>query len=110
METRSLKGNIRPFYILALQMAGAWLIFACIDLAVGRWIGVWMVALLALIAFIALFVVHTRIRWRRMSSVIITTACPQCGKRPMDYKPGGGGDHALLICQNCQIQWDLGTI
>jgi hypothetical protein len=109
VEHRSLKKIRRPLNIFNLKMIIGWLIIVAIAPVIARWMGVWASALLVLSAFIALICMHIRFHSRFLIWMVLTTRCPQCGTNPMNYKVSPNCDnHGLLICEKCQIEWDLG--
>jgi uncharacterized membrane protein YccF (DUF307 family) len=110
MEHRSLKGIRHPLNMLHLKLAGFWLTVMVISIATAHWIGIWGVILLTFGGLITLGVVDGRFKTRYIMWTMLTTCCPQCGMGPMNYKGASRRDnHGLLICEKCQIVWDLGA-
>lgn len=76
----------------------------------ARWIGILGVTLLVFGGLVTIGIVQDRFKRRYWLWTILTTHCPQCGTWPMNHKgsPRRNSNHGFLICEKCQIEWDLG--
>lgn len=108
MERRPLKGIRRPLNLLSAKLLVFWLVVGAVWITTARWIGVWGIVLLPFTGLVIIAIWQTRFSTRHFMWTMLTTHCPQCGTWPMNYK-SSSSDHGLLICEKCQIEWDLGS-
>ncbi len=88
-------------------MFGLWVVILAVAPFTVQWIGRWSIAL-PLLGTLIIFVMEARIGARQVIWMLLTAHCPHCGAWPMKYKGTPDNSRGFLICENCQIEWDLG--
>jgi hypothetical protein len=110
MKTLPLKVKSRPFLMLNLKMVGCWLAMIFVAITTARSLGIVGVILILGGTLITLMVVQSRRKDRLISSLCLSTPCPQCSRHPMAFTEGFESDHGFLICEHCKIEWDIGQV
>lgn len=108
MERRLFKRARRPVVLFNAKLIIFWLVVMAVWFLAARWIGFWGMVLLPFLGLIAIAVLQTRFSTRRHMWTLLTAHCPQCGTWPMNFQ-GSSDSHGCLICEKCQIEWDLGS-
>lgn len=109
MERRSLVIKGRPFRVLAWKMIGCTVLGLIVLVLTSSWLPNWAGFLVAATLLFGIGFYQTSRGARIAVSITANTPCPQCGKWPMQFVPKAGSeDRSLLVCENCQIEWDLG--
>jgi hypothetical protein len=106
---RPLLEKGRPFLKRSLLFFLFWIVAMAVLVLFSKWIGFVVFAVVIVIS-VALVIGRICSHERYMVEMVLETACPQCGKCPMDYEPRSRDDHRLLKCNNCHIEWDLGSL
>ena len=96
-----------PLKKMELAFLAVWLALMAAAFLTARWIGAWSVLLALGTAFAFDFIILGRFRKRHWVWTMLTTRCPQCGMWPMLHR-GSDDKHGFLVCEKCQIEWDLG--
>ena len=107
MERRPLKIIRRRINLLNLKLIVFWLIVMVVCVSTARWIGVWGITLLGFGGLMAFGFLQSRLSLRYLLWTMLTAHCPECGASPLNYK-SSSNRHGFLICEKCQIEWDLG--
>lgn len=108
MERRPLKIARRPLNFLSIKLLVFWLIVGVVWIATAGRIPVWMTILLPFAGLVTIAIWESRVSTRHFLWTMLTTHCPQCGAWPMNYQSSSDG-HGVLICEKCQVEWDLGS-
>ncbi|HUA38312.1 MAG TPA: hypothetical protein VMA35_07915 [Candidatus Sulfopaludibacter sp.] len=109
MERRPLKMARRPLNFLSVKLLVFWIVLGAVWIATAGRIAFWMTILLPFAGLVTIAIWQTRFSSRHLVWTMLTTHCPQCGTWPMNYKSSSTSENrGFLICEKCQIEWDLG--